>query len=242
MHLDIPHPLANLSVAEAKAIQASLADRVSLEDDPRLGDIRLVAGIDNAYLQTAAHTTSFAAVVVLSWPELDEVEVATARDEVAFPYVPGLLSFRELPVVVAALQRLEQTPDLIFCDGHGLAHPRRFGLACHVGLLAGVPTIGCAKRPLFAKYDDPDRELGARTLMTMNGEPVGIALRTSTRRKLPLFVSPGDRVSIDTAAELALSAANGRYLPAPQERAHDTVTRLRAEPNSIQVVNGSSAQ
>ncbi len=228
MNLTIPHSLEGLTVAEAKAVQTDLADQVSLDDDPRLADIHLVAGIDNAYLKTAAQTTSFAAVVVLRWPDLQEVETVTASGEVTFPYVPGLLSFRELPVVVQALEQLTHTPDLIFCDGHGLAHPRRFGLACHVGLLTGVPTVGCAKRPLFARYDDPARELGARSLMTMGGEPVGIALRTSPRRKLPLFVSPGNRVSIDTAADLALRAAAGGFLPVPQQRAHDTVTRLRA--------------
>ncbi|MBA2278744.1 MAG: endonuclease V, partial [Chloroflexia bacterium] len=191
MHIEPPHPLDGITVAEAKAIQKRFAGRVSLDDDARLADIRLVAGIDNAYLKTAARTTAFAAVVVLNWPALEEVEVATARRDVTFPYVPGLLSFRELPVVAAALERLDHIPDLIFCDGHGLAHPRRFGLACHVGLLSGLPTIGCAKRPFVAKYEEPARELGARTLMTIGGEPVGIALRTSTRRKLPLFVSPG---------------------------------------------------
>jgi deoxyribonuclease V len=229
MNINLPHPLEGVSVVEAKAIQSNLADRVSFDDDPRLAEIRLVAGIDNSYLQTAAQTTAFAAVVLMRWPELEEVEVATASREVTFPYVPGLLSFRELPVVVAALEALAGAPDVIFCDGHGLAHPRRFGIACHVGLLTGLPTIGCAKRPLFAKYEDPERELGARTLMTMNGEPVGVALRTSARRTLPLFVSPGNQVSIDTAADLALAAARGSYLPVPQQGAHDTVTRWRAE-------------
>lgn len=226
MNVTLAHPL-DVTTAEARAIQTELADRVSLEDDPRLRDIHLVAGIDNAYARTAARTTAFSAVVVMSWPELKVVEVGQAQREITFPYVPGLLSFRELPVIFEALRGVESTPDLLICDGHGLAHPRRFGLACHVGVVTGIPTIGSAKKPFVASYDPPDMTPGARSVLHIGPEPVGIALRTYSRRRLPLFVSPGDRISIDTAADLAFAMTPKGLLPAPQQAAHNTVTSIR---------------
>lgn len=228
MRIDLPHPL-DVSTAEAREMQNELAGRVILEDDPRLAHVHLVAGIDNAYAKTAARTTAFSAVVVMTYPGLEIVEIGHAQQEITFPYVPGLLSFRELPVIVAALGGVAATPDLIVCDGHGLAHPRRFGLACHVGVTTGLPTIGSAKKPFVASYDPPEMTPGARSVLHIGAEPVGIALRTHSRRRLPIFISPGDRVSIDTAADLAFALTPNGLLPAPQQAAHDTVTRLRRE-------------
>lgn len=228
MKVTLAHPL-DVSPAEAREIQTELADRVSLEDDPRLRDIHLVAGIDNAYAKTAARTTAFSVVVVMAWPELEVVEIGQAEREVTFPYVPGLLSFRELPVIIEALERVKSTPDLLICDGHGLAHPRRFGLACHVGVVTGIPTIGSAKKPFVASYDPPDMTPGSRTVLHIGAEPVGTALRTYSRRRLPIFISPGDRISIDTAADLAFAMTPKGLLPAPQQAAHDTVTRIRRD-------------
>lgn len=228
MKLDLHFPL-DLSTSEARDIQQTLADQVILDDDPRLAHIRLVAGIDNAYAKTAARTTGFSVVVVMTWPDLEVVEIGRAHKEITFPYVPGLLSFREFPVIIEALRGIASTPDLLICDGHGLAHPRRFGLACHVGVATGIPTIGSAKKPFVASYDPPDMTPGARSVLHIGAEPVGVALRTYSRRRLPIFISPGDRVSIDTAADLAFAMTPKGLLPAPQQAAHDTVTRLRRD-------------
>lgn len=228
MKLNLQFPL-DVSTSEARDIQQKLADQVILEDDPRLARIRLVAGIDNAYAKTAARTTGFSVVVVMTWPELEIVEIGRAHKEITFPYVPGLLSFREFPVIIEALRGIASTPDLLICDGHGLAHPRRFGLACHVGVATGIPTIGSAKKPFVASYDPPDMTPGARSVLHIGAEPVGVALRTYSRRRLPIFISPGDRISIDTAADLAFAMTPKGLLPAPQQAAHDTVTRLRRD-------------
>lgn len=228
MKIELSQP-DEVTTAEARQIQLELADRVSLEDDPGLQNLRLVAGIDNAYARTAARTTAFSVVVVMTYPGLDVVEIGQAQKDVTFPYVPGLLSFREFPVIIEALRRIDGIPDLIICDGHGLAHPRRFGLACHVGVLTGIPTIGSAKKPFVASYDPPDMTPGARAVMHIGAEPVGIALRTYSHRRLPIFISPGNRISIDTAADLAFALTPKGLLPAPQQAAHDTVTRVRRE-------------
>lgn len=214
----------DVSPAEARAIQAELAGRVSLADDPALAGPRLVAGVDDAYVRDGNETIAHAAVVLLALPALEPVEIARAEAAVAFPYVPGLLSFREAPAMLAAIARLGNRPDALLVDGQGYAHPRRFGLACHLGVLLDLPTVGCAKSRLVGAFDEPERVFGARTPLLDRGEVVGGAVRTRPRHA-PLFVSPGHRVSVDGAVALALACCKGgAFLPEPTRLAHEAVS------------------
>jgi deoxyribonuclease V len=205
----------DLSPAEARALQERLAGRAELSD--RLGALALVAGIDVGFEDRGRVTR--AAVAVMSFSNLQLVESALARRPTAFPYVPGLLSFREIPAVLEALAALACTPDLLLADGQGLAHPRRFGLACHLGWLLDAPTIGVAKSRLLGEFAPPSDQRGAWSPLLDRGEPVGAAVR-SRRGVKPLFVSPGHRVDIATAVRLTL-ACTGRYrVPEPSRAAH----------------------
>jgi deoxyribonuclease V len=209
-------PLHDWSLAprEAVALQRDLRGRVRLADDlPRL---ERVAGVDVGFEDGGRITR--AAVMVLAWPGLEPIEQSIARRATAFPYVPGLLSFRELPAVIDALRALRSPPQLVFCDGHGTAHPRRFGIACHLGLLADLPAIGVGKSRLVGEPVEPGREKGASRPLVDAGEVVGRVLRTRTGVR-PVFVSPGHRVSLATAVELVLAASPRYRLPEPVRQA-----------------------
>ncbi len=189
------------------ALQDELRPLVSAVTPPGTR-FRTVAGLDSAYDDTGAVA---AAVVVLSAHTLDSVTSAVAHGVADFPYVPGLLAFREIPATLAALEKLDSAPDLLVCDGQGLAHPRRFGLACHLGLLTGVPTIGVAKT-VWGEYAEPGPERGASTDITIDGAVVGRALRTRTGVK-PVFVSVGHRIDLDTACAQVLALTPRYRLP-----------------------------
>jgi deoxyribonuclease V len=162
-----------------------------------------------------------AAVVLLSYPDLDVLEVARAEKPLLFPYVPGYLSFREGPAVLAAFEKLSRLPDLAFFDGQGIAHPRRFGIASHMGVLLDIPTIGVAKSPLAVTGEEPPLEPGTWTeWQNRRGETIAAAVRTKLRTK-PLFVSPGHRMDLTTAVSLVLSACRGYRLPEPTRQAHN---------------------
>lgn len=208
------HPW-DLSPREAIALQEELRSRVEIAD--RLGRVRRIAGVDVGY-EDAGKTTR-AAVAVLSFPDLEPVEEAVGRAPTRFPYVPGLLSFREMPAVLAALERLARAPDLVLCDGHGCAHPRRFGLACHLGVVTDLPSIGVAKSRLIGSHREPPPERGGWTPLLDRNEVIGAVVRTRERVK-PVFVSIGHRVSLATAIEYALAATAGYRLPEPTRRAH----------------------
>lgn len=226
MHIAEPHNW-NLSPAEARAIQTDLASRVELSDAIALPGLKTVAGVDNAYLKTGAGTMACAAAVVLTFPDLQEIETSIAWREVTFPYVPGLLSFREAPAILAACAGLTVTPDVFLFDGQGYAHPRRFGLASHLGLLLDRPSIGCAKSRLIGHYEEPEQAFGSSTPLIDRGEVVGTAVRTRPGHK-PLFVSPGHKLSVETAVAITLACCrDGRFMPVPTQRAHDTVSRER---------------
>ena len=201
--------------AAARQRQRELAREVVTTDDFEQRP-RVIAGLDVAFPKRG-HTAR-AAAVVMRLPRLEEIERACAEAPVSFPYVPGLLSFREAPVLMQALQRLQTSPELLLCDGQGIAHPRRFGLACHLGVLTGLPAIGAAKSRLVGEFDEPGRERGARNPLRIDGEPVGAVLRTRTGVR-PLFVSPGHRIGIDTAVALVLECGGGYRLPEPTRRA-----------------------
>ena len=217
----------DVSPAEARRIQADLAGRVDLNDAISLDAIEIVAGVDNTYVTQDGTTMAGAVVVALTFPAMEVVETAVAWQPIAFPYVPGLLSFREAPAVLAACADLTVEPDVFLCDGQGYAHPRRLGLASHLGLFLERPTIGCAKSRLVGEYEEPERVFGAHTPLVDRGEVVGAAVRTRPRHK-PLFVSPGHKISVETAVALALACCrDGAFLPEPTRLAHEIVTRER---------------
>ena len=205
--LDIPE---SLNSDEAKRLQASLAARVIAED--RFGRIDIVAGVDVAYDKEGNRAT--AAIAILRAHDLSVLDIFTRDSAISFPYVPGLFSFRELPAIRALLQDVTIIPDLLLCDGQGIAHPRRFGLACHLGVMFDVPTIGCAKTCLLGSGSEPGMERGDSAPLLDQGETVGCALRTRTRIK-PVYVSPGHRVSVATASEWVLRLAPRFRLPEP---------------------------
>lgn len=203
------------TVAEARALQEALRDRVVTAD--RLGKIRHVAGVDVGFEDDGAVTR--AAVAVLSFPELKPVEHAIARQPTRFPYVPGYLSFREIPAVLAALKKLKTKPDLLLCDGQGLAHPRRFGLACHLGLLTNIPSIGVAKSLLIGEHDRLPQKKGSWVPLKDRREVIGAVLRTRDGVK-PVYVSVGHRISLETAIDYVLRCTTKYRLPETTRAAH----------------------
>jgi len=210
-------------VREAIARQHELRGRVRLEDD--FGELRSVAGIDTAFPRVDGEPVARCAVVVLSFPELRPLTQATATAPVPFPYVPGLLALREGPVIEAALAQLPSLPDLLMFDGQGYAHPRRLGIASHLGVLLDRPSIGCAKGVLTGHYSDPGPNPGDRSpLLAPDGELLGYALRTKARTR-PVFVSPGHRVSPKAAVELVMACARGYRLPEPTRLADQLAGR-----------------
>lgn len=208
------------SVREARELQKRLRHHVVAEGGP--GAIRLVAGLDAHYQTTAGLV--WGAAALLTWPDLDLVESALACRPLDFPYVPGLLSFREAPALLSALACLSRKPDLLFVDGQGLAHPRRCGLACHVGVLADLPTVGVAKSRLTGRFEPPAQDKGAWSPLTERGEVVGSVLRTRARVR-PVFVSVGHRVGLDAARVLTLQAASRYRIPEPTRLA-DRLSRM----------------
>lgn len=203
-------------------VQERLRGRVVLED--RLGEVRYVAGSDLAF--DPETDEAYAGVIVYRFPSLEEVERRMARRKLRFPYVPGLLSFRESPILLAAFRRLRTEPDLILVDGHGLAHPRRFGIACHLGVLLDKPTIGCAKSLLVGEHDDPADEVGSIAPLMLKGERLGVVLRTRAGVK-PIFVTQGHRVSLATAVRLVKQCLDGFRIPKPTREADHYVRDLR---------------
>lgn len=202
-------------VASARAVQEALRSQVICED--RLGPIHTVAGVDVGFEDGGKVTR--AAVAVLSFPGLEPVAQAISRRPTRFPYIPGYLSFRELPAVLDALDRLAGLPDLVLCDGQGLAHPRRFGLACHLGVLTDVPCIGVAKSRLIGTHDDLPPDKGQWVPLRDREETIGAVLRTRTRVS-PVYVSIGHRVSLQTAIDYTLRCTTRYRLPETTRRAH----------------------
>lgn len=213
----------NVSPEEAREIQRRLADRVRREP-PSGFSPRLVAGADLSVGR--GESTGHAAVVVVELPGLETVEVATASAPVPFPYVPGLLSFREMPPLLRAWNRLERRPDVVLFDAHGLAHPRRFGLGCHGGVWLDLPSVGCAKSVLVGEHREPGRRKGARAPLRHDGEGVGAALRTRDGVR-PVYVSIGHRVDLETAVELVLEVSPRYRIPEPIRRADRQVGQMR---------------
>ena len=219
-HLTLhPWDLAPRDVVE---LQKTLRAQVRLQTPPRR--LRTVAGADISF--NKFEETIYAGIVVLSLPDLEVVEQVGVVTSTKFPYVPGLLSFREAPAVLEAWGKLHTEPDAVMFDGQGIAHPRRIGIASHVGLWLDRPTWGCAKSVLCGRYDEPAPERGARSPLIDRGETVGAALRTKDRVQ-PIFVSPGHWMDLETAVALTLRCDGGYRQPEPTRRAHLLVNALR---------------
>lgn len=214
------HPW-DVSPREAMAIQIELRSRLRLKG---AGPFGTVGGIDVSY--DDASGLMLAGVVVMSADGREVLESATGAVPIRFPYIPGLLSFRETPAVIEAWAKLNMRPDCVICDGHGLAHPRRFGIACHLGLVLDLPSIGCAKSLLVGTHRPPGTRRGSLAPLLDRGEQIGAVLRTRTGVS-PVYVSQGDRISLEAALRAVLAACTGYRLPEPARRAHLLVSEAR---------------
>jgi deoxyribonuclease V len=212
----------DLSPAEARRLQGELASRVVAGPALDLDKVRYVAGADVSTQDDRA----FATVVVLDFPGLSVVEVRGFEAPLEFPYVPGLLSFREMPSILGALEEVETAVDVVVLDAQGLAHPRRMGLASHIGLFLDIPTVGCAKTVLVGKFEEPPPEKGGATDLVHRGEVVGRAVRTRERVS-PVYVSVGSGIDLDSSVELVLACCTKYRLPEPTRQAHNAANRLR---------------
>lgn len=215
----------NISETEALRLQQELAAKVIKTD--QVNKIKLIAGVDVAYQKD--NDKLVAAVVIIDAKTLEVVETATSEDKEQFPYIPGLFSFRELPPLIKAFAKLQHTPDLVVCDGQGYAHPRRFGLACHLGVIFDIPTIGCGKTRLLGEYQNPAATRGAIAPLVDHDEVIGNVLRTQTDIN-PIYVSIGHRVSLETACKWVLQLAPEYRLPETTRQADQAVRiALKAE-------------
>jgi deoxyribonuclease V len=211
-----------LSPKDAVRVQQKLAHKVITEDD--FSEIRTVCGVDAGFKGTMA----YAAAVVLSFPGLRIIETSHAVTKILMPYIPGLLSFREIPALIPALTKLTVKPDLLMADGQGLAHPRRLGLASHLGLVYDLPSIGCAKTRLCGQAPEPENKKGAYTLLFDGDETVGAKLRTRENTK-PMFISIGHKISLQTAIRIVAACLAGYRLPQPTRLAHLETQKLRLQ-------------
>jgi deoxyribonuclease V len=217
-----------VSIAEARQLQERLACQVSRE--PEGSSPQLVAGVD---ISVRCDGTAKAAVVILTFPGMVPIETKTVDGTLSFPYVPGLLTFREAPLVLAACEKLKFTPDVILVDGQGIAHPRRFGLASHLGILFDIPTIGCAKSRLCGDHEMPADTAGSYTELLDHGEIIGAVLRTKKGTK-PLYVSIGHKCDLGIAVRIVLECCKGFRIPQPTRLAHlaaggNTVSELAGQ-------------
>jgi deoxyribonuclease V len=206
----------DLSPKEAIQLQEDLRTRVVV--NPLVdASIHHVAGVDVGFPH--GKEVARAAIAVLAYPSMQLVDQALAELPISFPYIPGLLSFREIPVILSAVDKIKIVPDLLIVDGHGVAHPRRFGLACHLGVLLGIPTIGCGKSILVGKHGNLGDDRGCFTDLIDDGEVIGMVLRTRVRVK-PVYISVGHRTDLTSAVQLILKCGGGFRLPEPIRWAH----------------------
>jgi len=214
----------NLSYSQARELQSRLAPRVQIKTFSK--NPRLVAGLDCAFTKDGKRIV--AGAVVLELPGLEITETKSATRKVAFPYIPGLLSFREAPVCIAAVKKLRCRPDVFLIDGQGIAHRRRLGLAAHLGLFFDSPTIGCAKSRLTGVSEEPAQAKGGYSRLTDAGETIGAVLRTRTNVK-PLFISIGNKCTLKDAIRIVLACTTKYRLPEPTRLAHQFVSKIRLE-------------
>lgn len=215
MHVYYRHPW-DVTTKQAIELQNHLAPEVIYDRTVEYSDVKYIAGVD----VSVKNNISQAAIVVMKFPKLSIVETVTAQRPTDFPYVPGLLSFREGAVLVDGLKKLETEPDVFIFDGMGRIHPRRIGIASHMGLWLNKPTIGCGKSHLLGKYRPPSGEKGAYSYLSDKGETLGVVLRTRMKVK-PVYISPGHLINLDSSIRLVM-ACTGKYrLPEPIRAAHD---------------------
>lgn len=207
---------------EAKVVQAALKDKVRIV--PLKETPKFIAGVDAAFFGDKV----IAVASLYNYPDLINLEDAFTILICPFPYIPGFLSFREGPAIIEALYGLKSTPDVVLVDGQGIAHPKKLGIASHIGALLDIPTIGCAKSRLVGEYKEPKPRRGARSALKYNGEIVGSVLRTRDNVK-PLFVSPGHRVDLDDSIEIVLGCARKFRIPEPLRRADFLSKKLKKE-------------
>ena len=212
----------NLSPPEAVALQHQLRSQIHIE--PLTQTPRTIAGCDISF--NKFEETVYAGIVVLDLETLETIEEAGVVSTAPFPYIPGLLSFREIPSLLDAWAKLTTEPDVVMFDGHGIAHPRRIGIASHAGLFLNRPTFGCGKSVLVGKYDEPAPERGSWSPMTHYKDIIGAALRTKNKVN-PVYVSPGHLIDLETAIGLTLKTDGGYRIPEPTRRAHNLVNALR---------------
>lgn len=220
----------NISCTEAKRIQISLQSKILQQPLPE--KIKLIAAVDVSY--TRWDNQGYAVLGLFSvgydnsggFANLKEEMIFTRQDSISFPYVPGYLSFREIPLVKPLMRELDIIPDLILVDGAGIAHPRRIGLAAHLGVLFDLPAVGCAKSKLIGEYEEPGIRKGSWSYLTIKGEKVGIVLRSKNKVK-PLFVSPGHRCDIRSAYQIVLKFCTGYRLPDPIRRVDALSKQIR---------------
>jgi len=214
----------NVSVEEAIQIQEALRDRIILEKT--FSEVRTIGGTDAAYSKNGK--LLFAAIVVFSFPKMEIIDTTAAGGKIRFPYIPGLLSFREGPILAKTFQRLRLKPDVMIYDGQGIAHPRGMGLASHMGLWLDLPSIGCAKTPLLKEYISPGPLKGSYEWIYREKEKVGVVLRTRDNIK-PLFISPGHRIDLSTSHQLTLESCRGFRFPEPIRKAHQLACKMLHE-------------
>ncbi len=212
------------TLPEARALQERWRTRLALDHGLPWERIRTVAGADVSYSRKG--TRLYAAVVLLEFPSLRMRSVYAASDSIRFPYLPGYLSFREIPVLLKIFRQMAEDFDILLCDGHGYAHPRRFGLACHLGTLLGKPAVGCAKSRLIGQYQEPAREKGSYQMLYDGSERIGWVVRTRTGVK-PVFISPGNYITFSDALRLALLTTTRYRVPEPIRQAHLQVNQIR---------------
>jgi deoxyribonuclease V len=214
----------DLAPAEAIRLQKALRARVRLSGDT--GEVSLVAGVDASYVKGSDEI--HAVVVALRYPDLAVVERASASAVTSFPYIPGLLAFREGPAIIEAFQRLRSEPEVVFFDGQGIAHPRGLGIASHMGVLLDRPAVGVAKSLLVGTAAEPAAGRGSTAPILRDGETIGMAVRTKERVK-PVYVSVGHRIALSQAVDLVLATARGYRLPEPTRQAHLFANEVRRE-------------
>jgi len=215
------HSWENLTIDDARSLQTNLASRLVLDSGPDKVDT--IAAGDLAFSKDGY---ALGAVLLLSYPDFELLELHTGYEKVRFPYIPGYLSFREAPLLLKLFEKLEGTPDLVMLDGQGIAHPRKLGLAAHIGLFLQKPTIGVAKSRFVGSYDEPDIEKGSWTWLTYKGENIGMVVRTRTNVK-PVFISPGNLISFENALRWTLAASIRYRIPVPTAMADREVGRFK---------------
>lgn len=221
----------NVTYREAINIQQTLREKLILDDKKIPDKMRTIAGADVSY--SKGDNLFFAAVVLLEFPSMEIIEEASFAERIAFPYIPGLLTFREGPPLLKAFEKLRNVPDVAIFDGQGIAHPRGFGLASHMGLFLDMPTIGCAKTRLTGEYIEVGNKAGDFSYLMLNNKAVGAVLRTRKNVK-PVFISQGHKIGLRRSVEIILSSCTGYKLPEPIRKAHLAVNRIRMKMIEVQ--------